>query len=189
MNYLANAAQILVQFFFDLLIGVVVARVLLQLVRANFYNPICQFLYKYTNPILMPLRRVIPGWRNLDVAGVLLVYLLEVIKVVVLGALAGASLSLPGTLVWALAELIEYVLMAYFWLILIRALLSFVGADTRSPVIPLIYQITEPVLKPLRNRLPPLGGFDFSPLIATLAIYLARALIVQPLFDAAARLV
>lgn len=187
MNYLASAAQILVQFFFGALISLVVVRVLLQLVHANFYNPICQFLYKYTNPVLMPLRGLIPGWRNLDIAGIALAYVLEIVKVLALSALLGVSLSFFSTLLWALAELIEYVLMLYFWLILIRALLSFVGADARSPVIPLIYQTTEPVLKPIRNRLLPLGGFDFSPLLATLAIYLARALLVQPLFDMATR--
>ena len=72
MSYFADAGQILIRFVFGALITLVVLRVLLQMVRANFYNPICQFLYKATNPVLMPLRRVVPSWRNLDVAGVLI---------------------------------------------------------------------------------------------------------------------
>ncbi|HMM67014.1 MAG TPA: YggT family protein [Dokdonella sp.] len=72
MNYFANAGQILIEFAFGILVGLIVLRVLLQLVRANFHNPICQFLYKASNPILMPLRRFIPSWRRLDLAGVLL---------------------------------------------------------------------------------------------------------------------
>ena len=86
------------------------------------------------------------------------------------------------------AELIAFVLMLYFWLILIRVILSFVGQGSYSPAVPLIAQITEPVLKPIRRVLPDLGGFDLSPLIATLAIFLARALIVAPLYDLGARL-
>jgi YggT family protein len=183
MPYIANAGQILIQFIFGVLIALVGLRVLLQLVHANFHNPICQFIYKSTNPVLMPLRRVIRPWRSLDVIGVLVCYLLAILKVVLMLALVGHSLGPVGLLVVGLAEMLDYLLLGYFWLIVVSVILSYVARDSYSPIVPLVYQLTEPVLKPIRRRLPSLGGFDFSALIASLAIYLARALLVQPLTD------
>ncbi len=188
MPYLANAAQILIEFIFGILVGLVVLRVLLQLVRANFHNPICQFLYKATNPVLMPLRRIIPAWRRLDVAGVLLAWLLLLLKRVLIFAMVGMMPSLPGLLVIAFADLIGFVLMMLLILIVVRAILSFVANDSYHPVVPLVYQMTEPVLKPVRKRLPALGGFDLSPMVVLLAIMLLQALLVAPLFDLGLRI-
>ena len=96
MNYFANAGQFLIEIIFGAAIGLLILRVLLQLVHANFHNPICQFLYRVTNPILIPLRRIIPAWRGLDVAGVLLAWLLTVLKLVIMFAMIGESLGLVG---------------------------------------------------------------------------------------------
>lgn len=188
MGYVANAGQLLINFAFGALVALVVLRVLLQLVRANFYNPVCQFLYKATNPVLMPLRKVIPAWRNLDVAAVLLAWLLSAIKLVLLYALAGQRLGLAGLVPMALADLVDFVLMLYLGLILVRVLLSFISVERSNPIVPLVFQLTEPVLAPLRKRLPSLGGIDFSPMLAWLAIMLARVLVVEPLFDLGRRL-
>ncbi|HNR91397.1 MAG TPA: YggT family protein [Dokdonella sp.] len=188
MSYFANAGIILVGFAFGIAIGLIMLRVLLQLVRANFHNPICQFLYKATNPVLMPLRKLIPGWRRLDVAGVLLAYMLFVVEHAVISALLGRLPALPGLLVGALANLIGWLLVLIGVLIFVRAILSFVGSDSRHPVVPLLIQLTEPVLAPIRRRLPNLGGLDFSPMLAILAILLLRALVVQPIADLGARL-
>jgi YggT family protein len=183
MGYFANAGSILIEVLFGLLIGLFVVRVLLQLVRANFYNPICQFFYKATNPVLMPMRRFIPAWRSLDTAGLLVALLLCAIKVWLLAALSGFSLPPLATLVLAIAALLDFFLYLYFWLIIIRIVASFFATDSYHPIFPLLSQLTEPVLAPLRKALPALGPFDLSPLIATLAILLARALLVAPLSD------
>ena len=188
MSYFANAGVILVEVLFYLAVSLFVVRVLLQLVRANFYNPVCQFFYKATNPILMPMRKVLPPWRGFDIAGTLVAYLLECLKVVLLFALAGRMPGFGGVLVLGFAELLAFVLMLYFWLILVRVILSFVAQGSYSPVVPLIAQLTEPVLKPIRKVLPAPGGFDLSPLVATVAIMLARALLVAPLHDLGAAL-
>lgn len=188
MGYFANAGQILIQFVFGALILLIVLRVLLQWVRANFYNPICQFLYKATNPVLMPLRRVVPSWRNLDVAGVVLAWLVTALKLVLLAATVGQTLGLLGLAVLAFADLLDFVLLLYIVLILARVVISFIGADSYHPLVPLVIQVTEPVLKPFRRLLPDVGGLDFSPMVAWLAIMLARVLIARPLLDAGMRL-
>ena len=189
MGYFANAGAILVEVLFGLLTGLFVLRMLLQLVRANFYNPICQFFYKATNPVLMPMRRALKPWRSLDLAALLVALLLCAVKVWLLAALAGFGLPPLATAVLAVAALLDFVLYLYFWLIIIRIVASFVATDSYHPVFPLLMQLTEPVLAPLRRLLPPLGPFDLSPLVATLAILLARALLVAPLQDLGASLI
>lgn len=188
MGYFANAGQIVIQFVFGALISLIVLRVLLQWVRANFYNPICQFLYKATNPVLMPLRKVIPAWRNLDIAGITLAWLATALKLVLLYATVGQTLGVLGLAVLALADLIDFVLLLYIVLVLVRVVLGFVGADSYHPVVPLVMQLTEPVLRPFRRLIPNVGGLDFSPMIVLLVITLARVLIAKPLLDLGLRL-
>jgi YggT family protein len=188
MSYLANAGQILINFAFGALVALLVLRVMLQAVRANFYNPICQFLYKLTNPVLMPLRKVIPAWRNLDIAGILLAWLLSAIKLALLYALFKQSLGVLGLGVMAFADLVDFVLMLYLGLILVYVLISFISVERSNPIVPLVFQLIEPLLRPMRRRLPTFGGIDFSPMVAWLVILLARVLIVGPILDFGMRL-
>ena len=188
MGYFANAGQILINFAFGALIALLVLRVLLQWVHANFYNPVCQFLYKATNPVLIPLRKVIPAWRNVDIAAIVLGWLLTALKLWLMYSLAGQELGVLGLLVMALADLCDFVLMLYFGLILGRVLLSFINVERTNPIVPLIFQLTEPVLRPIRQRLPSFGGLDLSPMVAWLVVMLARVLIVSPLLDFGMRL-
>jgi len=188
MGYFANAGQIVIQFVFGALIALIVLRVLLQWVRANFYNPICQFLYKATNPVLMPLRKVIPAWRNLDIAGITLAWLATALKLVLLYATVGQTLGVLGLAVLALADLVDFLLLLYIVLVLVRVVISFVGADSYHPVVPLVMQLTEPVMKPFRRVIPNVGGLDFSPMVVLLVLTLARVLIAKPLLDLGLRL-
>jgi len=188
MGYFANAGQIVIQFVFGALVALIVLRVLLQWVRANFYNPICQFLYKTTNPVLMPLRKIIPAWRNLDIAGIVLAWLVTAIKLVLLAATLGQTFGVLGLGVLALGDLVDFVLLLYIVLVLARVVISLVSADSYHPIVPLVMQVTEPVLKPFRRLLPNFAGIDFSPMILLLVIMLARALIARPLFDFGLRL-
>jgi YggT family protein len=183
MGYFANAGQIVIQFVFGALISLIVLRVLLQWVRANFYNPICQFLYKATNPVLMPLRKIIPAWRNLDIAGIALAWVVTIVKLVLLAATLGQTLGLAGLPVLAVADLVDFVLLLYFVLVLARVVISLVNADSYHPIVPLVVQLTEPMLKPIRRRLPNIAGLDFSPMVLLLVLMLARVLIAKPLFD------
>lgn len=183
MGYLANAGAILVEVVFGLAVFAFVLRVLLQLVRANFHNPVCQFFYKITNPVLMPLRKALPPWRNFEIAGSLIAYLLLCLKVWLLGALDGVALNIPATMMLGFAELLGFLLMLYFGLLLVGAILSWVPQSGYHPIVPLIAQFTAPLLRPIRRVLPLMGGFDLSSMVAMIAILLAQALIVAPLHD------
>lgn len=184
MGYLANAGVLLVELIFGLAVTLFVLRVLLQLVGASFYNPVSQFIYKASNPVTTPLRKLLRPIGRFDLAAALVAWVLECVKVVLLFLLVGIAPAFLGVLVLGFAELLGFVLTLYFWLILIGVVLSFVGGGAAShPLVPLIAQLTAPVLRPFRRMLPDMGGFDLSPLFATVGLLLARLLIAAPLRD------
>jgi YggT family protein len=165
-----GAFTFLVTTLIDLYIAAVLLRLLLQWVRADFYNPICQFLVRITNPLLTPVRRVIPSIRRLDTASVVLMLALEILGVWVVNALSPLSMTWPQILVYSAIKLGVSVLMMFFILIIAAVILSWFGARARHPIIPLIYQLSEPVLRPFRKAIPPIAGIDLSPLFALITI-------------------
>lgn len=156
------------------LIGLVVVtilmRLLLQWVRADFYNPLCQFLVKVTNPLIVPARRIIPSIGKLDTASVVVILVLQFIEVFSIELLRGADTGIEVLLLFVFKKLIFTLLMTYFVLIIARVIVSWIAQQSRHPVIPLIYQLTEPVLRPISKLIPPISGFDLSPLIALIAL-------------------
>ncbi|HEX5961861.1 MAG TPA: YggT family protein [Rhodanobacteraceae bacterium] len=184
MVYLANALALLIQFAFGCVVALFVFRLLAEAVRADFYNPICQFLYRATNPILTPLRRVIPTWRRINLAALLIAWVLEVIKNFLLRFVAmDFWASGVGTLVLGVADLVNFFAIVYLIMIFAWALLSYVNIDARNPLVPLLGKITGPVLKPFRKVLPLLGGFDLSPVLAILVILLIQVVVVAWLLN------
>jgi len=165
-----NAFSYLVGALIDLYIAAVLLRLLLQWVRADFYNPVCQFLAKVTNPAVVPLRRVIPSIRRLDTASVLLIVGLEIFSVWIASRISSSPLNFEQIVVFSLQKLASTLLMTYFFLIIASVVLSWAGARMRHPVIPLVYQLTEPVLLPFRKIIPAIAGIDLSPLFALIAI-------------------
>lgn len=182
MSYLANAGTLLLEVLFGILCAIVVLRVMLQLVRADFYNPISQFLYTATNPVLMPLRRVLLPIGRLDTAGTLLAWLLQILKVLLLSLLAGQVPGILSLIVLGFAELLGFIVTLLFWLILIRIVVSWLGGGYH-PALPLLGQLTEPLLRPVRRRMPELGGIDLSPMVVMLLLLLLRILVVAPITD------
>ena len=166
----ARALTYLISTVFDLYIVSVLLRLLLQWVRADFYNPLSQFLVKITNPALIPLRRVIPSIGKLDTAAVVLAVLLEFTSLVIISLINSFPLNWPQLLALAFTKLLMAVLWLYFFLILAVVILSWLGGRVQHPIVPLMYQLTEPVLRPFRKLIPPLGGIDLSPLFAIIAI-------------------
>ena len=166
----ANALTYLIGTIIDLYIAAVMLRLVLQWVRADFYNPICQFLIKVTNPALVPLRRVIPAIGRLDTASVVLMLILESIGIWIISQLGSRAMSAPEIIVFGAMKLVMTLLTTYFFLIIISVILSWVGARLRHPAIPLVFQLTEPVLRPFRKIIPPIAGIDLSPLFALITI-------------------
>lgn len=160
-----------VQTFLSLYLIAMLLRFLLQVVRADFYNPICQFLVKVTNPLVIPLRRVVPSVAGIDVASLLLAFVLQVACIaalvfIKLGGFPPIGILLIGGVLGVVALLVNI----YFFALLAMIILSWVAAGSRHPAIYLLHQITEPVMAPFRKVLPNMGGLDFSPILVFILI-------------------
>jgi YggT family protein len=156
----------------------VLLRLLLQWSRADFRNPLARSLVHITNPIIVPLRRLLPAIGRLDTASCLAVAVFALLEVSVRWLLSG--LGPPPALIWlrlAVIEIIRTTLWTYFLAILMYALLSFVAPGTYSPAQGLLVALCEPALRPLRRLIPPLGGIDFSPLWACILIQMLLILV------------
>ncbi len=182
-GYFSSAAGFLIEAIFGLYMVAVMLRLLLQIVRADFYNPICQFLVKVTNPPLKPLRRIIPGIAGFDIASVVLLLLLQMLKLFLIVTVAGASISIAALAVISIGELVELALNVFWVSILIQVILSWVGPGGHNPVSAILYYLNEPIMRPLRRILPPISGFDLSPILAFILIGLLKILIVSPIID------
>ena len=187
MSYLLNALSFLLELVFDAAITLLIVRVLAEACRADFHNPLSQFIYRYTNPVLSPMRRAIPNWRRINLAALLLAWLVMLLKRLVLFALLGVMPHFAGLLVLALADLLDFVLVLYLVLIFGWSLLSMFAVDHYHPVLRLAGAIVEPLLRPLRGKLVA-GNIDFAPMAVMIALLLARLLVAAPLLDLGARL-
>jgi YggT family protein len=165
-----SAFTYLIGTLIDLYIAAVLLRLLLQWVRADFYNPLSQFLVKLTNPAIVPLRRVIPSIGRLDTASVVLMLVLEVLGVWLVSQLSSQNIGWAQIVPFAIIKLCMTLLMTYFFLIIASVILSWIGQGLRHPFVPLLYQLTEPVLRPIRRVIPPIAGIDLSPLFALVGI-------------------
>jgi YggT family protein len=166
-----SAIIYIVETLLSLALFVVLARLLLQLTRADFRNPLCQAIVQLTNPLIVPLRRVLPPIGKVDTASVVAVLLVAAIEVAILAALHGGGW--PDPLAWLDAvalEIAHTLLWTYCYAILIYWLLSFIAPGGYSPMQSVLTSLCEPVLRPFRRIIPPLGGLDLSPLWATIAI-------------------
>ncbi|CAH0538508.1 YggT family protein [Vibrio marisflavi] len=174
-----DAFLFLIRTVFELYIMVVILRIWLQAARADFYNPFSQFIVKATQPVVAPLRRIIPSIGSIDMATLLFAYVLSVLKFAVMnlvasgGAAAGFS---TGLLFIGLLSLIKAVGGLLFWILLIRAILSWVSQG-RSPIEYVFHQLTEPFLAPIRRIIPVMGGLDLSVLVLFILLQFLNMLI------------
>ncbi len=180
-SYLTNPAVFLIQALFGAYILVIMLRFLLQLFKADFYNPISQFIVKLTNPVLKNLRRIIPGFGGIDMASVVLMWALKSIELALVVTLASLPLSPLMAMAWAVPELIKLGINVFLFSILIQVIFSWVNPGAYNPVTSLISYLTEPVMRPVRRAIPPIGGLDLSPMVAMIGLYLLEMLLLPPI--------
>jgi YggT family protein len=172
-----TATVFLIQTVFGFYILAVMLRFLLQCVRADFYNPLVQFLVRITNPLLLPLRRFVPGYRGLDLASVVLAFALQLLEVLLVTALFGRSLDIGGVLLVTVMELLKLLINIYLWGVIIQAVLSWINPDPRHPAARVLAQLTAPLLRPARRLLPPVSGVDLSPVLVVVALIFVSLLL------------
>ncbi|ANI00517.1 YggT family protein [Pseudomonas koreensis] len=179
---LNTAAVYVLQTLGSLYLLIVLLRFVLQLVRANFYNPLCQFVVKATQPLLKPLRRIIPSLFGLDMSSLVLAILVQLALMALTLLLTYGTTGNPLQLfIWAIIGVTALFLKIFFFALIISVILSWVAPGSHNPGAELVNQICEPALAPFRKILPNLGGLDLSPIFAFLALKLIDMLVINNL--------
>jgi YggT family protein len=179
-----QAAVFLIEIIFGLYILAVLLRFLLARVRADFYNPLSQFIVKVTNPPIKPLRRLIPGYFGIDWPSIVLLFLVQGLEIILISLVASGHVPSPlGLFVLTLAYLIKEVIYVYLFIIFIQIVISWINPGAYNPITVIMYQLSEPILKPARKLIPSAGGFDFSPMVVIIGLQLLIILLVSPLKD------
>ena len=180
-GYLSTPLIFLVQVVFGLYALIVMLRFLLQWVRADFYNPISQFIVKATSPVLNPLRRIIPGIGGKDIASLVLAWLVLALQGLLILAIGRSVFAPLAALLLAIPDLVELTINIFLYSILIVVVISWVNPGSHNPAVAILYSLTEPVMRPARRLLPPMGGLDLSPMLVMIGLVLLKMLLIPPL--------
>tara|TARA_B100000427_G_scaffold18978_1_gene14530 strand:+ start:1664 stop:2263 length:600 start_codon:yes stop_codon:yes gene_type:complete len=162
----------------------VVARFLLQLAKADFYNPISQAVFRATDPVVRVLRSFIPGYKGVDFSSLILAFIVQFIAISVTILLYGGDIPSVGFIItWSFIGVLNFIILFYYYALIASIVMSFVmmfsGNMNPHPILLLVWQITEPIMAPFRRVIPPMGGLDFSPIFIFLIIGLIRNFIYQ----------
>ena len=171
-----NSVNFLIHTLFDLYIMVILLRVWLQVARADFYNPFSQFVVKATQPIVGPLRRFIPSLGGWDSATILFGFMIACLKVVVLSLMMNAAINPTVIAVSGLVILLTAVFKLIFWVLVLRAILSWISKG-QNPIEAVMIQLSEPLLAPVRRFIPPIGGLDLSMIVVLVALQFVELLV------------
>lgn len=174
---LGNPLIFLIDTLFSLYALVLILRFILQAVRADFYNPLSQFVWQVTNRPMALAQRVIPRWRNYDIAALVLALLLMAINITIIAVLMRLPITPLALMVWSVLKLVSLTLNLYFFSILVQAIMSWVSPGRPNPASAVLWSVNEPLLKPVRSLIPPIGGFDLSPLFVMIALQMALRLL------------
>ncbi|MCJ8204663.1 YggT family protein [Pseudomonas sp. RGM2987] len=179
---LNTAAVYVLQTLGSLYLLIVLLRFVLQLVRANFYNPLCQFIVKATQPLLKPLRRIIPSLFGLDMSSLILAILVQMALMALTLLLTYGTTGNPlQLLIWSIIGVTALFLKIFFFALIISVILSWVAPGSHNPGAELVNQICEPALAPFRRIVPNLGGLDISPILAFMVLKLLDMLVINNL--------
>ncbi len=174
--------ELLINTAVDLYTLVILVRLFLQIARADFYNPVSQFVVKATDPVIKPLRRFIPGFGGIDIASIVFAILVQALGVFLLLLLKGASGFNPLLLlVFGVFGAAKVALNLFFFAILILIIISWVAPGNYNPIASILQQITEPLMAPFRKLIPPMAGLDFSPMVVLLVIHILNGIVLPDL--------
>lgn len=165
----------LLRFAFDALLMILIMRVWLQWAKADFYNPLSQFIVKVSNPLIVPMRRIIPGLGGVDLSTIILAYIVATLKFFSLAALSGESLGVLSFYI-GLLVLIKQAGFLLFVIMIIMAVMSWVVQGYNATLM-VLSQLTEPFLNPIRKIIPNMGGLDLSMLVAFLLMNVINILL------------
>lgn len=181
--YVGNAASFLISTILGFLVLAALLRLLFAQVRADFYNPLSQFVVKVTNWAVVPLRRLIPAIGRLDSGVVVFLVGVQMIELALIALVSGFGVNPLGLPVWALGELLGLTVTVLVVSIFIEVIASWISPGGYNPMLDIVMRLNRPILTPARRMLPDLGGFDLSPLVALVALQLVKMLLIAPITD------
>ena len=169
----------LIDTLFSIYIAIMLLRFILQQVGADFYNPVSQFVVKVTHPLVQVARRIIPSYKRMDLATLVLVILLIMLKLSLILAIAGAQFSIQQLTIQTVYDFISLVFDVFIVALFIQAILSWVNPDPYNPVNSLLRSLTAPVLRPIQKLVPPISGIDLSVLVALIGLMFIKRLVLS----------
>lgn len=175
-----GAGIFLIQTFGGLYLIVVLLRFLMQATRVDYYNPVSQAVVQLTNPLVKPLKTFVPAVRGVDFATLLIALLVQLLTICLIMLITGNTLFHPVYIAWSMIGLLVTILDIYFFALIIMVIASWLAPYSTHPALTLVYQLTEPVCRPARKLLPPMGGLDFSIILIFVSIYLIKSYLVIP---------
>jgi len=154
----------------QLYLFVLLLRILLPWLGADYRNPITQAILKITSPVVVPLRRIIPPVGRVDTATVLVAFIIQYVLIMLILLIFGKSATIGAIALTAVVDLVLLMLRLLVFAIIIRVILSWISPGGYNPALAIIHALTDRVLLPFRRIIPPLGGLDLSPLVAIILI-------------------
>lgn len=177
-----NAGVYLIQTFFGIYFILIMLRFLMQVCKVDYYNPLCQGIVRITDPAIKPLRRVLPTVRGVDFATLTVAFIVQLIAVILVMLIVGGYPFLPEYIAWVFLGMFSIIFDIYFFALLIMVISSWIAPYSNHPVLTLINQLTEPLCRPARKLLPPMGGIDFSIILVFVFISLIdNFLVIKPM--------
>lgn len=184
MSSIKIATTILIQSLFDLYLFILLLRLLLQYFRVDYYNPLSQFVVKATSPIVVPLRRLVPGYWGIDFATVILLLTITWLKMIIIWLINFQRFPhFMGLMIWSVGDLFNLVLKLFFYAIILNVIITWIPSLARSPIASIIYRLCEPLLRPVRRVLPLIAGMDLSPIPVILILQFLITGVASPLMQ------
>lgn len=181
----ANSSVFLIGAIMNAYVMIVLLRLILPFVQANFYNPLSQLVIKYTNPFVKPLRKITPVVRKIDSAVLFLLLIVQTLKILLFISINHSGFgSVIGVAIWVIGDTLDQVINLYFYAIILRVVMSWVamgGYIGVSPLQEILFLLTEPLLAPIRRLLPSIQGIDLTPLLVLFGLKALEMLVVNPL--------
>jgi YggT family protein len=166
---LNNAVLFLINTVFDLYLFVLCIRLILAWSRADYFNPITRVIIQLTQPVIAPLRRLVPNYARIEFSTLLFIIFLEIIKIYLLSLLLMGGAPVFVIVITAIQALIRLILNTFFYAIILHVIMSWVSPGY-SPLGQVLTQLSSPILRPCQRWVPPLGGLDLSPILALIAL-------------------
>ncbi len=186
--YIGNTLTFIIEFLAGILILIVLLRFLLQYFRADFYNPLSQFIVNATTPLLRPMRRFIPGYAGFDLSALVLMLALQFLEILLVHLITGQPTGIAGLAVMSIGKLLMLTSYVFMFAILVLVILSWVQPQGHNPMVGLIRTLADPLMRPARRLIPPLGMMDVSALVVLLGLGIIQRLFIAPILGLGYRL-